>query len=98
MKTEVYSWRLSMTLKRKLSAQAKLKNTTIGALLDEAATEWIARQSEAKRQEQEERKRIMKAAEAFFGTIEDTESATAENVRKRMGEGLAKKYGRRRAA
>jgi hypothetical protein len=41
MKTEVYSWRVSAELKSDLECEARRRKTTVAAVLNLAAREWL---------------------------------------------------------
>lgn len=40
-KTEVYSWRLSTELKRRLEAQARRRRTSVSELVDRIVRDWL---------------------------------------------------------
>ena len=42
-KSEVYSWRLTTELKRQLEEEARRLGVSVGAVLQTAARDWIAR-------------------------------------------------------
>jgi hypothetical protein len=92
-KSEVYSWRLSPTLKSELEAAARTEGTTVSALLERLARRWLDARgpSEEEYAEQQRvlRARILKAAGKFSA---DIGSATNARVREVMGEALMKKY------
>jgi hypothetical protein len=41
MKTEVYSWRVSTNVKAGLEREARRRKTSVSAILDMAAQEWL---------------------------------------------------------
>jgi len=68
MKTEVYRWRVSTDLKSGLEREARRRKTSIGAVLDLAARDWLSR-SGAEAGSEAEQLRPHKAAARCIGTI-----------------------------
>lgn len=62
MKTEVYSWRLSTNLKANLEREARRRKTSVSALLDLAAQEWLTKCSGESRDDDKEQQRLRRAA------------------------------------
>jgi hypothetical protein len=103
-KSEVYSWRLSSRLKRQLEEAARDEKTSVSAVLDRIARDWLkGRRTD---RDDEEQRRLRKQ---LFKTIDRISaekipgahigSATNERIREVMGDALMKKYreSRRRA-
>ncbi len=95
MKTEVYSWRLSVELKDELAEQARRRKSSMADLLQEIAREWLTERRGGG--DAGEQKRLHAAARRCFGTIELAHSGTAANVRRIVGERLQATNARRRA-
>ena len=94
-KSEVFSWRVTPALKAELEAAARDENSSVGAVLERIAREWLKRRRKLDAAEQQ---RLRAALMACAGTYKgDGTSATNARVREVMGEYLEAKYGRRRA-
>jgi hypothetical protein len=92
-KTEVYSWRITSTTKTALENEARREETTVSALLDRIAKEWL----ESRRGpdgDDVEQERLQAKIRKTLGTISGHDPERAEragaNVRKR----LMRRYGR----
>jgi hypothetical protein len=96
-KSEVYSWRLSSRLKRQLEQVARDEKTTVSAVLERIACDWLNERRPSRQDEEQRRLR-----KQLFNAIEKISaeeipgahigSATNERVREVMGETLMKKY------
>lgn len=96
MKTEVYSWRLSADLKSALEAEARRQDTSISALLDKIAREWIKEHEAERVKDEAEQARIRAEAMKYVGALSIGGGPyTNERVRKIIGERLTQKYGRK---
>jgi hypothetical protein len=93
MKSEVYSWRVSTELKTGLEREARRRRISLGAVLDLAARDWLAR-SGAEIDTEEEQARIRRAASRCFGTMASGNPRRSENVREGVRERLRQRYGR----
>jgi hypothetical protein len=93
MKTEVYSWRVSTELKTGLEREARRRKTSLGAVLDLAARDWLTRGG-AETDTEEEQLRIHRAASRCFGTIASGNAGRSENVRESVRERLRRRHGR----
>jgi len=91
MKTEVYSWRLSTSLKMELEHEARRRKTTVSKVLDQAAREWLDQNGA---DDDEEQRRLHAAVARTFGTISGGDPYRSENVRETVRARLRKKYGR----
>jgi hypothetical protein len=69
VKTEVFSWRLSTALKSQLEREARLRKTSVAALLDDAARTLLARDN-GDLNEEDEQTRLRQAAEKWIGSVE----------------------------
>src|SRR5579863_702452 len=80
MKSEVYSWRVSADLKIVLEREARRRKTSLSALLDLAAREWLNKGGT--RIDSDERQlRLRKAASKCLGTLASGNPDRSENAR-----------------
>jgi hypothetical protein len=93
MKTEVYSWRVSTELKTGLERAARRRKTSLSAVLDLAAQEWLAR-SGAANEDGAEQRRLQQAALKCFGAFAGGEARRSEGVRHVVRQRLQQRYGR----
>jgi hypothetical protein len=93
MKTEVYSWRVSPDLKADLEREARLRNSSLSALLDTVTREWLAARHKNDGDAAEQR-RLHAAAAAYIGSIKGDGTPRSENVSKLVKERLRQRYGR----
>ena len=93
MKTEVYSWRVSTDLKSGLEREARRRKLSLSRVLDLAAQEWLMK-SGAETDNEEEQRRIQRAAAESFGVFASGESRRSESVRPAMRKRLRQRYGR----
>jgi hypothetical protein len=87
MKTEVYSWRVSTDLKTDLEHEAQRRKTSLSAVLDLAAREWLKKVSAGSEGAQEQR-RLQRAAQNCFGAFASGAARRSENVRQNLRERL----------
>jgi len=87
-KTEVYSWRISPHLKAALEEEARARGTSVAALLDAMAEEWLETRGGQGLEDEEVQRRLQAAAAKSFGTIgggdPDRSARTRELVRRRL--------------
>jgi hypothetical protein len=93
MKTEVYSWRVSMDLKTGLEREARRRKISLSAVLDLAAQEWLTK-SDAGAGDDEEQQRLSQAASECFGIFASGDSGRSENVRQSVRQRLRLRHGR----
>lgn len=94
MKTEVYSWRLSTNLKADLEREARRRKTSISALLETAAQEWLTKCSGESNDDDEEQQRLRRAATKCFGTLASGDPRRSESVSRMVRERLRRRDGR----
>jgi len=92
MKTEVYSWRVSADLKMNLEREAQRRNTSISALLDQAARDLLNKGEVGN--DDEEQRRLQEAASQCFGSWSGGDPRGSEKVRETVRQRLREKYGR----
>ncbi len=93
MKTEVYSWRVSTELKTGLERAARRRKTSLSAVLDLAAQEWLTR-SGAANEDGAEQRRLQQAASPCLGAFASGEARRSETVRQTVRQRLRRRYGR----
>lgn len=93
MKTEVYSWRVSSELKSELEREARLRKTSVSAVLDLAAREWL-KNSAANIAEDEEQQRLHEVASKFLGAFAGGNPRRAEGARQAIRERLRRQHAR----
>ncbi len=94
MKTEVYSWRLSPTLKSTLEETARQERATVAALLERIVTEWFTTHRLERNHEDEEQQRLRAAAIRTFGTIQGADPNRSVKGRATVRARLAKRHAR----
>jgi hypothetical protein len=93
MKTEVYSWRVSTELKTGLERAARRRKTSLSAVLDLAAQEWLTK-SGADDEGGAEQRRLHQAASKCLGAFASGDARRSENVRQAVRQRLRRRYGR----
>ena len=93
MKTEVYSWRVSRELKSDLERQARIRKTSLSAVLNLAARDWL-KQSAATVGEDEEQRRLHEAGMKCMGAIAGGNPRRAETARQAIRERLKRRHAR----
>lgn len=94
MKSEVYSWRLSSTLKSTLEETARQERATVAALLERIVAEWLTTHRVESNQEDDEQQRLQAAAARSFGTIRGAEPNRSVQGRVSVRARLAKRHAR----
>jgi hypothetical protein len=79
-KSEVYSWRVSSRLKAELEDAARAERTSVAALLDEIAREWLARSRDQGIDDDERQRQLREAAMPWVGAIAGSDPARAEHA------------------
>jgi hypothetical protein len=93
MKTEVYSWRVSTELKTGLEREARRRKTSLSAVLDLAAQEWLTK-SGAENDGDAEQRRLQQAASECFGSFASGDARRSEGVRQAVRQRLRRRYER----
>ena len=93
MKTEVYSWRVSTELKTGLERAARRRKTSLSAVLDLAAQEWLIKTGAAN-EDGAEQHRLQQAASKCLGAFASGEARRSESVRQTVRQRLRRRYGR----
>jgi hypothetical protein len=93
MKTEVYSWRVSSDIKTSLEREARRRKMSMAAVLDTAAREWLQKSSAGNPEDQEQR-RLQKAASKLLGALASGNSRRSETASQTVRDRLRRRYGR----
>ena len=91
-KTEVYSWRISPATKAAIENEARREKTTVAALLDRIAKEWI--ESRRGQTDDAEQERLHAAVEKTIRAISGHNLERSERVRESVRHRLKRRYGR----
>jgi len=91
MKSEVYSWRVASELKSNLEREARQRKTSLAAVLDLAARDWLKR-SAVDSAGDEEQRRLHEAAESCLGALAGGNPRRAENARQAIRERLRRNH------
>ena len=89
----MYSWRVSTDIKTGLEREARRRKLSLAAVLDLAAGEWLEK-SASPADDDEEQRRLQRAALKCFGSIAGGDPLRAENAARTVRERLRRKYGR----
>lgn len=93
MRSEVYSWRLSPSLKADLERVARSRKIRISAVLDLAVREWLAKNAQEIAGDGEQ-KRLHAIAEGCVGVFASGNRRGSQTVRETVRKRLARKYAR----
>lgn len=93
MKTEVYSWRVSTKVKMELEREARRRKTSVAAVLDLAAREWLQKSASGSDGEAEQTK-LHKSVSAVLGTLAGSDPYRAENARSLIRDRIQRRYER----
>jgi len=93
MKTEVYSWRVSTELKTGLERAARRQKTSLSAVLDLAAQEYLARTG-AEDEGDAEQQRLHQAAAKCLDAFDGGGPHRSEDARLTVRQRLRQRYGR----
>jgi hypothetical protein len=93
MSTEVYSWRVSSELKSDLEREARLRKTSLSAVLNMAVRDWL-KQSAVHIEGDEEQRRLHEAASRCLGAFAGRNGHRAETGRQAIRDRLRRRYAR----
>jgi hypothetical protein len=93
MDTEVYSWRVSRELKSDLEQQARIRKTSLSAVLNLAVRDWL-KQTTATVGEDQEQRRLHEAAMKCVGAFAGGNPRRAETARQAIRERLKRRNAR----
>ena len=92
MKSEVYSWRLSVDRKAALEEEARREGTSLSALLDRVTADWLAERRNGRSNDDAEQAAIRKRAMAAIGSIRGNDPTRAERASELVREIIARKH------
>jgi post-segregation antitoxin (ccd killing protein) len=92
MKTEVYSWRLSVELKADLEEQARNEGKSVSALLEELASEGLRTRRNDQPDEEAQQAAIRKRAQAAIGSIRGDDPTRSERASQMVREIMVRKH------
>jgi hypothetical protein len=93
MKTEVYSWRVSMEVKTALEREARRRKISLSAVLDLAARAWL-KNAGAGNDDEEEQRRLHQSASRYLGALAGGDPHRSENVRLAVRQRLLRNHER----
>jgi len=80
-KTEVYSWRLSPAMKRRLEEAARRERRSVGALLEEIVAAHVDAYDVAAPSDAEYQRTLHRSAARFAGCLEGSDPQRSANAR-----------------
>jgi hypothetical protein len=92
MKTEVYGWRVSTELKSGLEREAQRRKTSVAAVLDLAARDWL-QNSGGGRQGDGEQRRLQEDVLKCIGAFASGQQRQSESVRQIARERIRRRHG-----
>jgi hypothetical protein len=93
VKSEVYSWRVSIEVKASLERAARNRKVSLSAVLDTAAREWLINNASGEDDEEKQR-RLHRAASKSLGVLASGNARGSETVREAVRSRLRQRYGR----
>jgi hypothetical protein len=93
MKNEVYSWRVATDLKTGLEREARRRKTSLAAVLDLAARDWLNKGG-ADIESDEEQPRLQKAAAKCLGSLASGDAHRSENASQAVRQRLRRRHDR----
>jgi hypothetical protein len=92
MKTEVYSWRLSIELKAGLEEQARSEGKSVSALLEELASDGLHARRNGQSDDEARQAAIRKRVTASVGTIQGNDPHRSEQAARLVREVIHRKH------
>jgi Ribbon-helix-helix protein, copG family len=92
MKTEVYSWRLSVELKAGLEEQARREGRSVSALLEELASQGLRVRRNGESDDEAQQSAIRKRAQSAIGSIRGSDPTRSERAGQLVREIIVKKH------
>ncbi len=93
MKTEVYSWRVSLDLKTSLEREARRRKISMSEALETAAREWVRKGAMANEVEEEQR-RLREAALQCVGQLSGGNTRRSETASEQVRARLWRRHDR----
>ena len=91
MKTEVYSWRVSVELKSGLEREAHRRKMSLSALLDLAARDWLSKDS-FQLEGEEKQLKLQQAASKCLGVLDGGNLDRSQTVRQIVRQRLNRRH------
>lgn len=95
-KSEVYTWRVSPSMKASLEEAARQTNRSVAKLLDEIVTERLDATGQADEAEMDNQRRLHARAARFAGCFTGTDPRRSAQARARVRARLTERRGRAR--
>jgi hypothetical protein len=92
MKTDVYSWRVSLARKAALEEAARAEGTSVAKVLDRATDEWIRSRQRSGDADELEQARLRRAALRFLGALHGSDPDRSREARVRVRAKLARRH------
>lgn len=93
-RTEVYSWRLTPSLKQRLEARAREEGVSLSELLDRIAGDWLVASGDP--DDADAQRRLHAAVEATSGTLAGGDPSRSRRAREIVAARVRSKAGGRR--
>ena len=91
-KTEVYTWRVSSTMKASLEEAARNTNRSVARLLDEIVAERLNAANHTSESEIEKQRRLHARAMRFLGSLSGGSARRSEKTRQLVRARLKRRY------
>src|SRR5437667_7152714 len=92
MKTEVYSWRLSVDRKTTLEDEARRRGTSVADVLEQITGDWFAQNGNGNAEDDAEQTAIRKRAMAAIGSIRGNDPTRSERASELVREIIRRKH------
>ncbi|MEO1388302.1 MAG: DUF4325 domain-containing protein [Cyanobacteria bacterium J06634_6] len=91
-KTEVYSWRVAVELKRSLEEAARAEKLSLAQLLERIGLAWLARRAEPDETEADIQQQLHQLAAQSFGSVQSGNPSLSREVSQRMKSKMSRRY------
>ncbi|MEL7054671.1 MAG: hypothetical protein AAGM45_23215, partial [Cyanobacteria bacterium J06588_5] len=91
-KTEVYSWRVAVELKRSLEEAARAEKLSLAQLLERIVLAWLARRAEPDETEADIQQQLHQLAAQSFGSVQSGNPSLSREVSQRMKSKMSRRY------
>jgi len=92
MKTEVYSWRVSLEKKAELESEARREKTSLAALLDQITSEWLNQRRTSRNGEEAEQLALLARVMKTVGTLHSGDPTLASRAREIVRNRIIRKH------
>jgi len=97
MKTEVYSWRVSVEKKMELESEARREGKSVAELLNEISSKWLEERRNSRQMDAAEQDRIRKRVMSIAGSLSGGDPHRAARASERVRDILQEKYASNRS-